>query len=112
MADKEERILITKCSSHCHALRVSCDPFDDDDDMYCDKSGKWVRITEKECAKCKAPVLLGLSRSEAINRMAKAIEEKSEQMARECLNSDPYNNPWGAEDLAEAALNALLENKK
>lgn len=45
---------------------------------------------------------------EAIERMAKALEEKSEQMTRECLNSDPYNNPWGAEDLAEAALNALL----
>ena len=53
MADKEERILITKCSGWCHALRVSCDPFDDDDGMYCDKSGKWVRITEKDCAKCK-----------------------------------------------------------
>ena len=53
MADKEERILITKCSGWCHALRISCDPFDDDDGMYCDKSGKWVRITEKECAKCK-----------------------------------------------------------
>ena len=49
------------------------------------------------------------SSQEAIKRMAKALEEKSEQMARECLNSDPYNNPWGAEDLAEAALNALLE---
>ena len=41
MADKEERILITKCSSNCRALRISCDPFDDDDGMYCDKSGKW-----------------------------------------------------------------------
>ena len=112
MADKEERILITKCSGWCRALRVSCDPFDDDDGMYCDKSGKWVRITEKECAKCKAPVLYGISRQEAIKRMAKALEEKSEQMGRECLSSDPYNNPLGAEDLAEAALNSLLEDKK
>ena len=53
-----------------------------------------------------------MKRPEAIKKMAKALEEKSEQMARECLNSDPCNNPWGAEDLAEAALNALLENKK
>ena len=53
-----------------------------------------------------------MKRSEAIKKMAKALEEKSEQMARECLNSDPYNNPLGAEDLAEAALNALLEDKK
>ena len=81
MADKEERILITKCSSHCHALRVSCDPFDDDDGMYCDKSGKWIRITEKDCTKCKAPVLLGLSRSEAIERMAKAIFKRDSVLA-------------------------------
>ena len=97
MADKEERILITKCSGWCHALRVSCDPFDDDDGMYCDKSGKWVRITEKECAKCKSPVLLGLSRSEVIERMAKAIEEN--------LNGSSYNS------LAEAVLNSLLQGK-
>ena len=59
------------------------------------------------CAICN----VGMTRQEAIERMARALEEKSEQMARECLNSDPYNNPWGAEDLAEAALNALLEGK-
>ena len=50
-----------------------------------------------------------MTRQEAIKRIAKSLEEKSEQMARECLNSDQYNNPLGAEDLAEAALNALLE---
>ena len=98
MADKEERILITKCSSHCHALRVSCDPFDDDEGMYCDKSGKWVRITEKDYAKCKAPLLLGLSRSKVIEKIAKAIEEN--------LNGSSYKS------LAEAALNALLEEQK
>ena len=98
MADKEERILITKCSGWCHALRVSCDPFDDDDGMYCDKSGKWVRITEKECAKCKSPVLLGLSRSEVIEKIAKVIEEN--------LNGSSYKS------LAEAVLNSLLEVEK
>ena len=99
MADKEERILITKCSSWCPALRVSCDQFDDDDDgMYCDKSGKWVRITEKDCAKCKAPVLLGLSRSEVIDKIAKAIEEN--------LNGSSYKS------LAEAVLNSLLGVEK
>ena len=98
MADKEERILITKCSSHCHALRISCDPLDDDDGMYCDKSGKWVRITDKDCAKCKNPVLLGISRSEVIDKIAKVIEEN--------LNGSSYKS------LAEAALNALLEEQK
>ena len=98
MADKEERILITKCSGWCHALRISCDPFDDDDGMYCDKSGKWVRITEKDCAKCKNPVLLGLSRSEVIDKIAKEIEEN--------LNGSSYKS------LAEAVLNSLLGVEK
>ena len=116
MADKEERILITKCSSNCHALRISCDPFDDDDGMFCDKSGNWVRITEKDCAKCKAPVLLGLSRSEVIERMAKAmchspfesceccIVQKKKQACKQALE--------GMKELAEAALDALLEVQK
>lgn len=101
MAEKEERILITKCSSWCHARRMSCDPFDDKDDMYCDKSGKWLRITEKDCAKCKDPVLLGISRQEAINRMAKAIKSVP-KASGEAVHSTDYAK-W-----AEAALNALL----
>ena len=111
MADKEERILITKCSSWCHALRVSCDPFDDDDGMYCDKSGKWVRITEKECAKCKDPVLYGISRQEAIERIAKAI--CASNMAPDYLWECETCDRWKGSDkeAAEAALNALLEGK-
>lgn len=110
MADKEERILITKCSSWCHALRVSCDPFDDNDGMYCDKSGKWVRITEKDCAKCKAPVLLGLSRSEAIERMAKAMADVSNITYVSEEQWKVVEN--GFRISAEAALNALLEEQK
>ena len=106
MAEKEERILITKCSSHCHALRVSFDPFDDYNGMYCDKSGKWVRITEKDCAKCKAPVLLGLSRSEAIERMAKAAKKAY----RGYFYIEPHHP--NISDIMEAALNALLEEQK
>ena len=112
MTDKEERILITKCSSHCHALRVSCDPFDDDNGMYCDKSGKWVRITEKDCAKCKDPVLYGISRQDAIERMAKAICKISCACKYySCGNCTEFLEHY-TPDLAEAALNALLEDKK
>ena len=70
--------------------------------MYCDKSGKWVRITEKDCAKCKAPVLLGLSRSEVIDKIADAIVKKIKEMGK---GATPVF-------LAEAALNSLLEDKK
>lgn len=125
MEEKEGRILITKCSSHCNALRVSCDPFDDDDGMYCDKSGKWVRITEKDCAKCKNPVLFGLSRSEVIERMAKANWITVVCLKNKCTPESVSQKEWDAEWIklskqykkvyfagAEAALNALLEDKK
>jgi hypothetical protein len=113
MAEKEERILITKCSSGCLALRISCDPFDDKDGMYCDKSGKCVRVTEKECSKCKDPVLLGMSRQEAIEKMALAMFERERPGSR---GEVPIEDVW--QDLkegylasAEAALNALLGEK-
>ena len=109
MADKEERILITKCSSHCHALRISCDPFDDDDGMYCDKSGKWVRITEKECAKCKGPVLSGISRQEAIERMKNAGLKYACRANGRDIPEEVHHH---YANMMEAALNALLEDKK
>ena len=114
MADKEKRILITKCSGWCHALRVSCDPFDDDDGMYCVKSGKWVRITEKDCAKCKNPVLSGISRKEAIEKISHAL---CTQVHGGCENYEAVagGNSEHCNDYrtyAEAALNALLEDKK
>lgn len=112
MADKEERILITKCSGWCHALRISCDPFDDDDGMYCDKSGKWVRITEKECAKCKDPVLSGISRQEAIEKMAKAIFTQIWGLPNNRFDLAKSSVKVRNRKLAEAALNALLEDKK
>lgn len=121
MGDKEERILITKCSGWCHALRISCDPFDNDDGMYCDKSGKWVRITEKDCAKCKNPVLSGMTRAEAVERMAQSLYNKEEVYCNN-LDCKQYGGlgetcegcqVWEKyEHLAEAALDALLGEKK
>ena len=112
MAEKEERILITKCSGWCHAHRMSCDPFDDKDGMYCDKSGKWVRITEKECAKCKDQVLLGISRQEAIEKIAKALYETDYQIGQEgsfTISANSIDDIY--KKSAEAALNALLGGK-
>ena len=88
MADKEERILIARSSDY--TLTDT------------DKGELFEGKIAPHCANV-------FTRQDAIERMAKALEEKSEQMGRECLSSDPYNNPLGAEDLAEAALNALLE---
>ena len=94
MADKEERITIHQVLYPCKKCSINCNKNDWKD---CDFYQNYIS---------------GITRQEAINRMAKALEEKSEQMARECLNSDPYNNPWGAKDLAKIALNALLEEHK
>ena len=71
--------------------------------MFCDKSGKWVRITEKDCAKCKNPVLYGISRQEAIERMAKAAKKAY----RGYFYTEPHHS--NISDIMEAALNSLLE---
>lgn len=94
MGDKEERITIHQVLYPCEKCSINCNKNDWKD---CDFYQNYI---------------LGITRQEAIKRIAKALEEKSEQMAREYLNSDPYNNPLGAEDLAEAALNSLLEEQK
>lgn len=105
MTDKEERILITKVSATCHAQRICWDPFDDEDGMFCDKNGQYVRITEKDCAKCKNPVLAGIPRAEAVERMASAFCKrckKDSYCCSDCIIS---------KETVEAALDALLSGK-
>ncbi|MBO5011243.1 MAG: hypothetical protein J6C49_02165 [Elusimicrobiaceae bacterium] len=107
MTDKEQRILITKVSSNCHAQRICCDPFDDKEGLFCAKHGQYVRITEKDCAKCKNPVLAGISRAEAVKVMKPAVKAAlNKAMA--------WNRSWEdtAQGAAEAALDALLGGAK
>ena len=110
MTNKEERILITKVSPHCRALRISCDPFDDDDGMFCAKIGRYGRITEKDCAKCKNPVLAGISRTEAVERMAHALCVRIHGPCDRCEHvkggDEGHCNDY--KSYAEAALDALL----
>lgn len=100
----EERILITKVSPHCRALRFSCDPFDTEEGMFCAKSVRYVRITEKDCAKCKNQLLMGISRADAIERIAKAFVNLY-------IEIEGTGVTYTAKEAAEAALNALLEGK-
>ena len=101
MSKIEKRILVLEVNPDCKALYVDYgDPLDPDGGMFCDKSGKWVRITEKDCAKCKSPVLAGLPRAEAVEIMANAFIKYD----RDCDKSKPLN-PYEA---MEAALDALL----
>lgn len=74
----------------------------DEENMYCDKSGTWEIIAEKDCKKCKSQVLAGITRAEAVERMAKAIFDIStDEFAYE-------KYPYEFEDMAEAVLDALL----
>lgn len=94
----KRRILITYCSDNCHALRVQMDPFEDNPGTYCDRNGKYVKIDEKECAKCNHPILYGIPRQEALERISKAFNSVVTIISPEaCIEG------------AEAALNALLE---
>ena len=108
MADKEKRILALEVNPNCKALRFNCDPFDDDDCMYCDKSGKWVRITYKECAKCKSPVIAGITRAEAVERMAKGIFSEIWGLPNNRFDLAKCSVKARNRKLAEAALDALL----
>lgn len=100
MSEKEKRILVLEVSQDCKALKFCGEPFSDEEAMYCDKNGQYVRITRKDCVKCKSPVFTGITRAEAVERMGEAFIKYD----RERDKSKPLN-PYEA---MEAALDALL----
>ena len=99
MADKEERITIHQVLYPCKKCSINCTKNDWKD---CDFYQNYI---------------LGLTRQEAIARMAKAIcESESIQSCDECIyngteNCETMLDNWHYRELAEAALNALLEDK-
>lgn len=101
---KEKRILVLEVNPDCRNLRVA---LGDEDGMYCVQPGRSMRITEKDCAKCKDPVLLGISRSEAIERMAKIIFRELESCLKP-FHKVPKEKRGCIATAAEAALDALL----
>jgi len=112
MAEKEERIRIEQFEyegfGHCAGFST------DGEGYYCEFSGESIPITKEICEK-KCPYDSSISRQEAIERMAKAmchspfescegcIVQKKKQACKQALE--------GMRDLAEVALNALLEGK-
>ena len=94
MADKEERITIHKVLYPCKKCSINCNKNDWKD---CDFYQNYIS---------------GITRQEAIERIAKAI--CASNMAPDCLWECETCDRWKGSDkeAAEAALNALLENKK
>lgn len=93
MSDKEERILIIPCRSECNCIRPV------GNELYCGAyiHSDWVKIDpEKDCKNCKHAQYNGISRAEAIHRMAVAIS-----------NDDSLLPHY--ERLAEVALDALVD---
>ena len=99
MAEKEERILVLQGTGEylCNKLN---------DDIPCKN--------KYNCLECK----LGIPRSEAIERMANAmcksegIESRDECIYMGTNNCETMLGNWHYRELAEAALNALLEEHK
>ena len=94
MADKEERITIHKVLYPCKKCSINCNKNDWKD---CDFYQNYIS---------------GITRQEAIERMAKAI--CASNMAPDCLWECETCDRWKGSDkkAAEAALNALLEDNK
>lgn len=109
MAEKEQRILIDVINPGINCVyRLDNDP---KGQSLCKHNGNMEPVTARECRHCEE----GMTRQEAINRMAKAmchspfescegcIVQKKKQACKQALE--------GMKELAEVALNALLEGK-
>lgn len=93
MSEKEERILIIPCSGECNCIRPV------GNELYCGAytHKDWAKIDpEKDCKDCSRAQYNGIPRSEAVERMAKAMA--ADDVAVE-----------GYKVLAEAALDALIK---
>lgn len=103
MADKEERILITKIQPECkfRELHETTAGGHTWVDFMCGKSTvKKLECDEKCFEQCEWKELIGISSQEAIGRMARAFNSVVTILSEEaCLEG------------TEAALNALLEGK-
>lgn len=109
----EERISIHRCSNKCRYLReVSCDILMEDgmaNGTYCSTyyHGYWQRIDpEKDCKDCQRAEYDGISRAEAIERMAKAMCKEDTGVEWEDMG---FVSQHIYKDLAEFALDGLLE---
>lgn len=120
---KKKRILIKEVSGNCRYLR-EVDSLSlanlfalNEVGNYCSANG-WKKISKDKCANCDKAEYVGITREQAIEKMAKAMCRKSnggtcdgcsvfEEPDKERCK-EIYMHPEFV-DGAEAALNALLE---
>lgn len=122
MAEKEERIMIIEVGEQCNYRGESSVSYFAKNgvkictrqEMVCHKEDNWgAQCNEEWCKKCQHKDLVGIPKSEAIEKMAKAIFEKDNVLALDIrfdeLSESKRNFYYS---VAEAALNALLGVKK
>lgn len=102
MAEKEQRILIIKCSGNCKYERGPIDPFDEKDTIYCAYGRSWESIKKEDCDNCKRKGRFnGVEISKAITTVEKALKKYAEDT--EVITD---------REVAEISINALLELNK
>ena len=117
---KENRIYCTEVRGECQHLMDTTSPLSAyicqyPSGFYCNKDIAWKPITENACKNCKEGRYQGLTREQAIEKMAKAI---CITYGEDCETCRFNGNEKGCKRylefqnyiaMAEAALNALLE---
>ena len=113
MTEKEERIFITKITPECkfRELHETTAGGHTWVDFMCGKSNiKNLECDEKCLEKCEIKELTGISRQEAIERMANALSLVQAKTFVDEIQWERVMN--GCRYEAEAALNELLEGGK
>lgn len=128
MAEKDERILITKVNGECeHLWYKDADqgfPYGANkphNNFYCaerikdwtkeDRSQKTKLVKPSiDCKNCKQAKYRGMTRQEAIEKMAVGMcRFDCNDIEKECCSCNEWEKYDKLETLAESALNALLE---
>jgi len=107
----EKRILCIEVRGECQFLQNIDGPIlaklcECSQGLYCTKDISWKPITKDTCKSCQKARYQGITREQAIEKMAAALQSVAVDRGGVDLDDDSTLDP---RMLAEAALDALLE---
>ena len=108
----EKRILCIEVRGECQFLQNIDRPIlaklcECSQGLYCTKDISWKPITKDTCKSCQKARYQGITREQAIEKMAAALQSVAVDRGGVDLDDDSTLDP---RMLAEAALDALLED--
>ena len=111
---KEKRILCIEVSGECRCFTevntpLLADAFECQQGLYCTKNTAWKPITKYTCKNCKEGRYQGLTREQAIERMKNAGLKYACRANGRDIPEEVHHH---YANMMEAALNALVEDKK